>query len=101
MQAAACELVGAAASYGYLWWLMSDVDRLQPGDRIPLNEAEAIQQPLLRSVARVGGQGRDGAAGLLGCMEGAGDDRQSWQGLSGRLLLVCPLWPSQQRGCSA
>ena len=40
-QAAFCELVGAAAGYGYLKWLIADVDRYQPGDVIPARQAGA------------------------------------------------------------
>lgn len=39
LQAAFCELIGTAAGYGYFKWLIADVSRLQPGDRIPMVEA--------------------------------------------------------------
>eukprot|EP00887_Chlorella_sp_A99_P000479 scaffold17.g479.t1 len=51
-EAAVAELVGAAASYGYLRWLMWDVDRIQPGDRMAWREAEAVDQPALRLLAK-------------------------------------------------
>lgn len=41
-QAAFCELAGTAAGYGYLKWLIADVSRYQPGDRIPMREAGAL-----------------------------------------------------------
>jgi hypothetical protein len=52
-QAAFCELVGTAAGYGYLKWLISDVSRLQPGDAIPLRAAEAVEPRALRWAAKL------------------------------------------------
>lgn len=42
LQAAFCELLGAAASYGYMMLLIRDVDALRPDDIIPLDEAEKV-----------------------------------------------------------
>ncbi|PRW33204.1 hypothetical protein C2E21_7817 [Chlorella sorokiniana] len=52
-EAAFCELIGTAVGYGYFKWLIADVDRYQPGDVIPVREADAIQQPFLRGAAKV------------------------------------------------
>ena len=53
-KAAVAELVGAAASYGYLRWLMRDVDSLAPGDPVALRLAEAVQPRPLRWLAKLG-----------------------------------------------
>lgn len=43
LQAAFCELIGTAAGYGYFKWLIADVSKLQPGDRIPMVEAGEVE----------------------------------------------------------
>lgn len=52
-EAAFCELIGTAAGYGYFKWLIADVSRLQPGDRIPMVEAGQVEPKLARWAAKL------------------------------------------------
>lgn len=52
VQTAALELLGAGASYGYLLLLFRDVDALAPGDRIYMQEAEAVEPKFARGLAK-------------------------------------------------
>ncbi|KAL4439962.1 hypothetical protein ABPG75_002963 [Micractinium tetrahymenae] len=52
-EAAFCELLGAAAGYGYFKWLIADVSKLQPGDYIPMMEADKVEPQLARWAAKL------------------------------------------------
>lgn len=52
-EAAFCELIGTAAGYGYFKWLIADVSKLQPGDRIPMVEAGKVEPQLARWGAKL------------------------------------------------
>jgi hypothetical protein len=51
--AALCVLAGAAGSSLYVTLLMRDVDSVQPTDPVPLWEANRIESPLLRRLAKL------------------------------------------------
>jgi hypothetical protein len=53
-EAAFAELVGAAASYGYLLWLYRDVDAYSPDTPIPARAAEMVEPEMIRNVAKIG-----------------------------------------------
>lgn len=50
---AAAELVGAAASYGYVLWLIRDVDAITPDTAVPMKAAEAVEPAAARGVAKL------------------------------------------------
>jgi hypothetical protein len=52
-ESAAAELVGAAASYGYLRLLIADVDAFGPETAVPLKAAELVEMPLPRAGAKL------------------------------------------------
>lgn len=53
-EAAFAELVGAAASYGYLLWLMKYIDEIGPNSSIPPRDIESIQPSVLRWITKLG-----------------------------------------------
>lgn len=55
-EAAACAFLGMGASLLYLTVLYRDVDAVQPTDKVPMMEAEKIQQPVQRNLTKAGGE---------------------------------------------
>lgn len=52
MQAALCTATGAAASYGYLLWIMHDVDQVTGDDPTPMRDVDEIKSLIPRRIAR-------------------------------------------------
>jgi hypothetical protein len=52
--AAASELVGAAASYGYFLWLIRDVDAYDADTPVPMRAAEMVEPQFARTLAKIG-----------------------------------------------
>lgn len=53
-EAAFLELIGAATSYGYLLWLMKDVDSYSEDTEVPMRAAEAVEPGTLRYLSKLG-----------------------------------------------
>jgi hypothetical protein len=53
-EAAASELVGAAASYGYFLWLIRDVDAYGADTPVPMRAAEMVEPQFARTLAKIG-----------------------------------------------
>jgi hypothetical protein len=53
-EAAAAELVGSAASYGYFLWLIRDVDAYDADTPVPMRAAEMVEPQFARTLAKIG-----------------------------------------------
>lgn len=52
-ESAFAELIGAATSYGYVLWLIRDIDAYGPDTQVPMRTAEALEQPVAKFFAKL------------------------------------------------